>query len=85
MLGIIGNIVQILALYAAFFYGKTMERPESRWPKGGVLQGGWKAWRTYAMVLIGISLLLNAWPLLSGGMGGGGGFGMGGGGGYGGW
>lgn len=82
------QIIQLLALFAAFQLGKTFERPQNKWPKGGLMQGGWKAMRPYLFGTVAVAALLNAFPLVTGGGGlgalGGGGYGGGGyGGGYG--
>jgi hypothetical protein len=72
-------IFSLMALFAAYKLGQMQERPEAKWPTGGLGQGGWKAWKPYAMGIVGASAAL---ALLEGlGGGGGMGFGRGGGGG----
>lgn len=36
-------VILIMGLWSAFQMGKHAERPKARWPKGGLLQGGWSA------------------------------------------
>jgi len=49
------GILQLLAIVAAFMLGRQTERPEKSWPKGSLLQGGWKAWRIPLFIIVGVA------------------------------
>lgn len=62
------GIIQVAALYAAYQLGRQSEVPESKWPKGSLLGGGWKARRIPYMILVGTAVFMTLFlPILAGG------------------
>lgn len=65
-------VILIFGLFSAFQMGKHSERPKNRWPKGGIMQGGWSAMEpihwTFIALLAAIAVFQDAF---NDGMGGG--------------
>lgn len=85
------SLLHLLAILAGYQLGRQAELPQAKWPQGGILKFGWKAWRIPLFVIIGVSVFVSViLPILRstgftfGGMFGGYGGGGYGGGGYGG-
>jgi hypothetical protein len=84
---IIKFAIVIFGLFSAYQMGKHAERPKNRWPKGGIMKGGWAAMEpihwTFIALLAAFAVFQDAFnDGMGGGMFGGmfGGGGMGGGG-----
>lgn len=71
-------ILLLASMFGAYKLGQMEERPENKWPKGTLMQGGWAAWKPYAWGVVGVNLAIT----LLGSVGGFGGLRGGGGGGY---
>lgn len=88
------NTIEVLALFgmaAAYFLGKQQATPKNKWPKGGILDGGYDAWRIPLVVMLAVAVVAVLFgrviTSVFSGFGGGGGYGPrygppGGGGGY---
>lgn len=62
------GLIQILAIWAAFQLGRQQERPESKWPTGSMLAGGWKAWRLPYIIIVATAAFTTIFiPILAGG------------------
>ncbi len=49
------GILQLLGIVSAFMLGRQTERPKDKWPKGSLVQGGWKAWRLPLIIIVAIA------------------------------
>lgn len=62
------GIIQVVALYAAYQLGRQSEVPESKWPKGSFMSGGWKARRIPYFILVGTAAFMTLFlPILANG------------------
>lgn len=67
--------LQVIAIIAAYQLGRQTATPEKNWPKGGIMQFGWKAWRIPLFVIVGVAAMVTIFlPMLTGDGSGGGGF-----------
>lgn len=49
------EVVALVGMVAAYFLGKQQGRPRATWPKGGLLDGGYEAWRLPLVITVGVS------------------------------
>lgn len=67
--------LQVIAIVAAYQLGRQTATDPKKWPKGGLMQFGWKAWRIPLFVIVGVAVILTVFmPMLTGDGSGGGGF-----------
>ena len=65
-------VIVMMGLFSAWQMGKHTERPKARWPKGGIMQGGWKAWEPIHYAFIALLTLVAVFQdALNDGQGGG--------------
>ena len=64
------GVLQVAGLAAAFQLGRQQERDEKKWPKGSMLDGGWKAWRVPLIILVAVAAAITVFLPVMGGRGG---------------
>lgn len=72
------GVLQLLGMWAAYMLGRHTELPKDKWPKGGLMKGGWQAWHIPLMVIVGAAAAITLFLPIFGGMGLGMGLGLGG-------
>lgn len=50
--------VQIIGMFSAYQLGRQTATPKAQWPKGGIMEGGWQAWRLPYFIILGLALAL---------------------------
>lgn len=59
------SLLIVAAIVSAYQMGRMVERPKNRWPKGGILQFGWGAWKIPLIVIIALTVLVTVlWPIV---------------------
>lgn len=61
------GILQLMAMACAFRLGQMDGKDPSKWPKGGILEGGWAAQRIPCFVILGLAAALTLFlPIING-------------------